>query len=72
MILMTPELKIWREAEIRRIMLRRQYFRAWASRRTDICALTFMLCRVEEAEERCSKLMPEWMQPAVRSGGEHI
>ena len=68
---MSPETKTWREAEIRRIVLRRQYLRAWTSHRTDVCTLACMLCRVEEAEKICSELMPEWMISAVSSERQH-
>lgn len=68
---MSPETKAWREAEIRHIVLRRQYLRAWASHRTDVCTLACMLCRVEEAEKVCTELMPEWMIPIESSEGQH-
>jgi len=71
MSIMPPELKVWREADIRRIVLRRQYLRAWVSRRTDICTLTSLLCRVEEAEERCSALKPAWVQQKSPKRGPH-
>jgi hypothetical protein len=53
---MSPQIKAWREAVIRRAAIKIAYRRAWYNQNTPVSEIVLFLTRIEKTEAACQTL----------------